>query len=47
MSYCVKCKAKTTTINPLEITSHNNRRMIKGECVICGKNKSSFVPQVH
>jgi hypothetical protein len=43
MSYCVKCKAETTTLNPLQITTKNNRTLIKGECAVCGKTKTSFI----
>ena len=42
-SYCVKCKAKTTTLNPLQITTKNNRRMTKGDCALCGITKSAFI----
>src|SRR5271169_1054226 len=41
--YCVKCKEKTGTSDITESLSQNNRRMIKGICVECGKNKSSFI----
>ena len=43
MSYCVKCKAKTATLNPLQFTKKNRRRMIKGEYSVCGIIKPSFV----
>src|SRR5271169_770680 len=43
LQYCVKCKRKTETFNIIEITTTNNKRMNKGICSICGKNKSSFV----
>ena len=43
MSYCVKCRTKTTTLNELQLTTRNNRKMRKGECSICGKKKTSFV----
>ena len=43
MSYCVKCKAKTTSINVLQATTKNKRRMTKGECAVCRKTKTSFV----
>jgi Domain of unknown function (DUF5679)/Integrase core domain/Phospholipase A2-like domain len=43
MSYCVKCKAKTATHNPFQVITKNNRTMIKGECRVCGRTKSSFV----
>lgn len=40
--YCVKCKKKTDTMNTQISTAKNNKKMIKGKCKICGKNKSSF-----
>src|SRR5271163_560012 len=40
--YCVKCKQKTKTNNIIRVLTKNNRAMIKGICVVCGKNKSSF-----
>jgi Domain of unknown function (DUF5679)/Phospholipase A2-like domain len=43
MSYCVKCRTKTTSLNELQLTTKNNRRMRKGECSICGRKKTSFV----
>ena len=43
MSYCVKCKAKTATLNQLQVTTKNNRKIIKGECAVCGITKSSFI----
>ena len=41
--YCVKCKYKTDTLNTIQITTTNNKHVIKGICSICGKNKSLFV----
>jgi len=41
--YCVKCKKKTETLNSTEITTKNNKHMLKGVCSICGNNKSSFI----
>jgi hypothetical protein len=41
--YCVKCKAKTDTKDVQNVSSANNRPMVKGICVVCGKNKSQFV----
>jgi transposase InsO family protein len=43
MLYCVKCKAKTATIKQSQITTKNLRKLMKGECAVCGKTKSSFV----
>jgi Domain of unknown function (DUF5679)/Phospholipase A2-like domain len=41
--YCVKCKKKTDTLDIVQVTTKNNRSMIKGICSICGKNKASFI----
>jgi len=41
--YCVSCKKKTETSNIVKVQTKNNRYMLKGICVVCGKNKSSFV----
>jgi len=43
MSYCVKCKSKTRTVNALQLTTRNNRRMSKGECAVCHKPKTAFI----
>jgi hypothetical protein len=43
MLYCVKCKAKTATLSQSQITTKNSKKLIKGECAVCGKIKSSFV----
>jgi transposase InsO family protein len=43
MLFCVKCKAKTATIKQSQITTKNLRKLMKGECDVCGKTKSSFV----
>ena len=43
MSYCVKCKTKTTSLNELQLITRNNRNMRKGECSVCGRNKTSFI----
>ena len=41
--YCVKCKKTTNSLNELVIETKNNRRMKRGTCVVCGKNKTQFV----
>ena len=35
-AYCVKCKAKSTMLNPKEATMKNGRHMMKGKCEKCG-----------
>ena len=42
--YCLKCKGKTSTINEHGAVSSNGRPMIKGNCAVCGRYKSTFVP---
>ena len=42
-SYCVKCRGNTQTSGARLVTSANGRRMMKGQCVSCGTNKSQFV----
>ena len=44
--YCVKCKQKTDSKNGIEITSKNNRKMLKGICIICGSKKSQFAKKL-
>ena len=43
MSYCVKCKAKTASLNERQLSTKNNRKMCKGQCAVCRKTKTSFV----
>ena len=43
MIYCVKCRKKTDTSDSYETISKNNKKMVKGNCVICGKNKTQFI----
>jgi hypothetical protein len=44
MMYCMKCKNKTESVDIKKVTTKNNRTMLKGICVICGKQKATFVP---
>lgn len=41
--YCVKCKRETNTTNPVEVTTKNNRRQLRGKCSICGTTKTQFI----
>jgi hypothetical protein len=43
MSYCVTCKTITEILGTYQITTKNNRKMIKGKCAACGKTKASFI----
>ena len=41
--YCVKCRAKTETVDPVMVTTKNNCRMMRGKCKRCGSVKTQFV----
>ena len=43
VTYCVKCKSKTETINPKYKMSKNQKLMVQGKCVKCSKMKSQFI----
>ena len=40
LSYCLKCKRNTESINPKV-----SRTMILSTCAICGRKKSKFIKQ--
>lgn len=41
-SYCVSCKEYTESIDPIELTTKDNRPYIKSKCKACNSNKTSF-----
>ena len=43
LSYCLKCKTNTESINPRVSATSNGRAMILSECAICGSKKSKFI----
>ena len=43
VTYCVKCKSKTETINPKYKMSKNQKPMVQCKCVKCSKMKSRFI----
>ena len=43
LSYCLKCKKNTESINPKVSATINGRTMILLKCAICGSNKSKFI----
>ena len=45
--YCLKCKIKTDTNDITRTKTKNNRNLIRGNCSICGNNKSVFVSGEH
>ena len=43
LSYCLKCKKNTESINPRVSATNNGRTMILSKCAICGNKKSKFI----
>jgi hypothetical protein len=42
--YCIKCKAKTETVNPIEVTSKSGfAKMLQGQCKECNCKKSKLL----
>ena len=39
LSYCLKCKRNTESINPKVLKTTNGRMMILSTCAICGSKK--------
>lgn len=45
MMYCLKCMKKTDTNNPKYMQTKNNKVVVKGQCLVCKKSKTSFVSE--
>ena len=45
LSYCLKCKKNTESINPKVSKTANGRMMILSTCAICGSKKSKFIKE--
>ena len=43
MSYYLKCKKNTESIDPKVSATSNGRTMILSKCAICGTKKSKFI----
>ena len=43
LSYCLKCKKNTESINPKVLKISNVKTMILSKCAICGSKKSKFI----
>ena len=43
LSYCLKYKKNTNSINPKFSTTSNGKTMILSKCTICGSKNSKFV----
>ena len=45
LSYCLKCKKNTESINPKISTTSNGKTMMLSKCAICGSKKSKFIKE--
>ena len=45
LSYCLKCKRNTESINPKVLKTTNGKAIILSKCAICGSNKSKFIKE--
>ena len=45
LSYCLKCKKNTESINPRVSKTINGKTMMLFKCAICGSKKSKFLKQ--
>ena len=43
LSYCLKCKKTTESIDPKAFATSNGKAMILSKCAICGAKKSKFI----
>ena len=45
LSYCLKCKKTTESINPKVSKTTNGKEMILSTCAICSSKKSKFIKE--
>ena len=45
LSYCLKCKKNTESINAKVSKTTNGKMMILSKCAICGSKKSKFIKE--
>ena len=45
LSYCLKCKRNTESINPKILKTVDGKTMMLAKCVICGCKKSKFIKE--
>ena len=45
LSYCLKCKKSTESINPKVSKTTNGKTMILSKCAVCGNKKSKFIKE--
>ena len=45
LSYCLKCRKNTESINPKVLKTTNGKTMILSKCAICDGKKSKFIKE--
>ena len=45
LSYCLKCKKNTESINPKVSKTTNGKAMTLSTCAICGSKKAKFIKE--
>ena len=45
LSYCLKCKKNTESINPKVSKTSNGKTIVLSKCAICGSKKSKFIKE--
>ena len=45
LSYCLKCRRNTESINPKVSKTTNGKAIILSTCAICGSKKSIFIKE--
>ena len=45
LSYCLKCKRNTESINPKVSKTTNGKAIILSKCAICGSKKTKYIKQ--
>ena len=45
LSYCLKCKKNTESINPKASKTTNGKTMTLSKCAICGSKKPKFIKE--
>ena len=45
LSYCLKCKKNTESIDPKVSKTRNGKTIVLSKCAICGSKKSKFIKE--
>ena len=45
LSYCLKCKKNTESIDPKVSKTSNGKTIVLSKCAICGSKKSKFIKE--